>query len=192
MTAQRSFSLLPCAAVSALFAINCGDGVGQAGGSGGSGGSGGGGATDGSSPGTGPTQTPPQGTAAMDAWISAGHYKTWRCEATASSARPNGAHGANRICSNDLASQHGAGEYPVGAASVKELHSSVTGTTPTGHAVALKVASGKTGAAWYWYEKIGARVVADGANVGICAGCHSLAGADATHQGHDFVYLQVK
>lgn len=134
-------------------------------------------------------QTPPQGQAAMQAWIAEGHYKTWRCETAISSPRPNGAHGRNRVCTNDVLSATTAGANPVGSASVKEIYGA--GDTPTGHAVSLKVAAGATGASWYWYERLGTSVVADGINVGSCAGCHASAG-QAGRMGRDFVYIQAK
>jgi len=135
-------------------------------------------------------QTPPQGRAALEPWLAEGHYRAWKCEPGISPPRPNGAHGRTRICSNDLASSHGSGEYAIGAAAVKELYSS--GDAISGYAVSHKLAAGTSGAAWYWYERIGSSIVADGVNVGLCSGCHSLAGKDASHQGHDFVYVQAR
>lgn len=135
-------------------------------------------------------QTPPQGRVALDGWLSERHYQGWRCEAMTSAARPNSPHGRNRICANNLTSNHGTGEYPVGAAAVKELYGN--DDKLDGIAVSMKVAAGTTGAAWYWYEKVNGAVVVDGIDVGLCTGCHSAAGKDSTHQGHDFVYLQVR
>ena len=112
------------------------------------------------------------------------------------------------ICSNNLASgapTSPAGEYPVGSAAVKELYDSA-GTTLNGYAVYLHTKAGKTGDTWYWYEQVPAAstaphemdgTVADGLGdkgpaMAICVGCHTGAGSDAMHSGHDFVYTQVK
>ncbi len=123
----------------------------------------------------------------MGAWLAAASYKNWKCEPTVMNARPNGAHGRNRICANDLMSSHGGGPFPVGAAAVKELYGS--GNEIIGHAVSRKVTSGTGGDAWYWYELTGTSVHADGVGVRLCTGCHTLA---AERGGNDFVYVQVK
>lgn len=140
--------------------------------------------------GGGDAQTPPTGAAALNAWLAKGDYKAWACESGPMSARPNGAHGRNRVCSNKLTQMNTGGEYAVDAASVKELYGS--GDQITGYAVSRHIKAGKTADSWYWFEITGGSVVADGAGVGVCNGCHSAAGSDATHQGHDYVYLQVK
>lgn len=141
----------------------------------------------------GDMQTPVTGTAAdIDAWIATGDYKAWHCEAAPHAARSPSPHGGNRICSNDLLSAHGAGEYPVGAASVKELYDTAN-TKIVGYAMARKMSAGG-GDTWYWYEVNGG-VVANGLGVtgtsagSICVGCHSKA---EMHAGHDLVYTQVK
>ncbi len=150
-------------------------------------------------------QTPPEGHEALTAWIAAGHYLDWACEPASHEARSPSPHGYNRICSNDLMSAHGDGEYPVGAAAVKELYDD-GGATIVGYAVERHVAAGTSGGDWYWYEVVpltsGAPhdengVVADGYGdsgpaQAICVSCHSAAGADADHPGHDFVYTQVR
>lgn len=82
------------------------------------------------------------------------------------------------------------GEYAVGAASVKELFDS--GSAVIGYAVSRHIKAGTTADCWYWYEKLGGQVNADGIGVSSCNGCHSAAGSDSSHQGHDYVYLQVK
>lgn len=140
--------------------------------------------------GPGDAQTPPAGEAALDAWLETGAYKAWTCESGPMSPRPNGAHGRNRVCSNDLAHTNSGGEYAVGAASVKELIDS--GTQIVGYAVSRHIKAGKTADSWYWYEKLNGQVNADGIGVIGCSGCHSAAGADSSHQGHDYVYVQVK
>ncbi|MEQ1503681.1 MAG: hypothetical protein ABMB14_15690 [Myxococcota bacterium] len=154
-----------------------------------------------------PSQVPPQGYAAIDAWIQDGVYEGWHCQADVHPPSAISPHGPNRICSNDAASGHGDGEYPVGAASVKELYDS-TSTTIVGYAVATHVTAGTSGDTWYWYEQVppgtvitgltidANGVVADGLGdsgqaMTLCVSCHAAAGADATHPGHDMVYVQV-
>lgn len=147
---------------------------------------------------TGDAQTPPTGAAAdIDAWIAKGDYKSWKCEPEVHDSRSPSPHGKNRICSNDLLSAAGEGEYPVGTASVKELYNE-TGTEIVGYAVYRKLTAGG-GESFYWYEvsSLLGGVVANGTGdqgtaKSICVGCHSAAGADANHSGHDFVYTQVK
>ena len=96
----------------------------------------------------------------------------------------------------------GAGEWPNGAAAVKELYASVDATAPVGYAVYLKqAATSNAGANWYWYERVpGDGVVADGTGGAgpakmICVGCHAGAGSDAAHtpsaHGRDLVYTPV-
>lgn len=130
----------------------------------------------------GDPQLPPQGHAAIKAWLAAGHYKAWACEDAPHPARPPGAHGTNRICSNAKLSASASGPYPVGAASVKELYQS---GNITGYAVGLKIAEGTAAGSWYWYEAFGDSVVADGANKGICVNCHAGAPRD-----YVFTHLQ--
>jgi hypothetical protein len=130
------------------------------------------------------------GQAALTAWLTRGDYKAWACESAAMAARPNGAHGRNRICSNRLTQTNTGGEYAVDAASVKELYGS--GDQIIGYAVSRHIKPGTSPDTWYWFEISGGSLFADGVGVGLCSGCHSAAGKDATHQGHDFVYVQVK
>lgn len=136
-------------------------------------------------------ENPPTGAAALGQWIPEGHYKAWKCEPAAHDGRSPSPHGKNRICSNASLSGAGPGEYPVNSAAVKELYDAA-GTTVTGHAVARHVKAGAGADSWYWYEKIGSSVVADGTAVSGCSGCHSAAGSDAQHSGHDFIYTQIK
>jgi hypothetical protein len=150
-------------------------------------------------------QLPPRGRADVEAWIAEGFYLDWACEPEPHAARSPSPHGVNRICSNDALSAHGDGEYPVDAASVKELYADDM-TTIVGYAVATHVAAGKGGADWYWYERVPADSAAphdengvvadalgtDGPALSICVACHSAAGSDMAHSGHDFVYTQVR
>jgi hypothetical protein len=154
----------------------------------------------------GTAQLPPMGRVAVEAWLTAGYYRSWHCEAMPHAARSPSPHGINRICSNDaLSAFTGTGEYPVGSAAVKELYDAA-GTSIIGYAVYRHVSAGTIGANWYWYERVPQTsmvphdangVVADAlGNVGtansICVGCHSATGVDAMHSGHDFVYTQVR
>jgi hypothetical protein len=137
-------------------------------------------------------QTPPTGSSAVDAWLAQGAYRAWRCEPSPHPARSPSPHGTNRICSNDVLSSHGDGEFPVGAAAVKEIYD---GTAVHGYALYRKVGIGG-GEAWYWYEKVDESVGADGvgssgAPKSVCVGCHAGAGVGG-HSGHDFVFTQVK
>jgi hypothetical protein len=120
-------------------------------------------------------EIPPQGRAALVAWLADGHYLSWNCEPDPHPARPPGAHGSNRICSNAALAGSSDGIYPVGAASVKELFS---GGAITGFAVGRKVTTGSDAASWYWYEAFGTNVVADSVGAGLCAGCHAGAPRD--------------
>jgi hypothetical protein len=127
-------------------------------------------------------QSPPTSHAAIGPWLAEGAYLTWACEPVPHPARPPGAHGENRICSNDLLSASATGAYPIGAATVKELYRN---GELDGYAVMRKLAD--TGAAndWYWYELIGTSVVADGRSPGICTGCHGGA-------PRDFIFTRVE
>lgn len=116
------------------------------------------------------TELPPQGHAALTTWLAAGHHRAWACEPAPHPARPPGAHGTNRICSNAALSS-ATGAYPVNAASVKELYD---GAAIIGHAVGRKTAGG-----WYWYEVINGSVVADSIGAGLCQGCHDDAPRDS-------------
>lgn len=150
-------------------------------------------------------QLPPRGAETVEAWIADGFYLDWACEPEPHAARSPSPHGVNRICSNAALAAHGDGEYPVDAASVKELYADDM-TTIVGYAVARHVSAGTDGGDWYWYERVPADhpaphdangVVADALGTGgpakdICVSCHSAAGADEAHAGHDFVYTQVR
>lgn len=130
----------------------------------------------------GDPELPPQGHAALNAWLAEGNYLMWRCEESPHPARPPGAHGTNRICSNAALSASATGAYPVGAASVKELWQN---GVVRGFAVGRKIADGDAASSWYWYEAYGDNVIADGVNRGICVNCH--AGAP-----RDYVFTHVR
>jgi hypothetical protein len=124
----------------------------------------------------------------VEGWLAKRFYQMWTCEPQPHPARPFGAHGQNRVCSNDLLSSAGAGEFPVGAASVKEIYG---GSQLAGYAVSLHNAPGIAGNTWYWYEGFGSGATA-GQGAPVCVGCHQQAGSDSEHSGHDFVYTQVR
>lgn len=139
----------------------------------------------------------PQGAADVEAWIEKGTYKSWHCEAAKHEARPPSPHAYNLICSNNIISTNAEGAaYPKGAAAVKELWGK-EGKGIVGYAYYLKIqAESADGNGWYYYEKNPEikpdTLVADGVGVDGCVGCHSAAGSDAAHGGHDYVYTQVK
>jgi hypothetical protein len=152
------------------------------------------------------SQTPPTTSMAdIEAWLKGGDYKSWHCEATPHTPREGSPHPSmDRVCSNNLVSAAGSGEYPVGSSSVVELYDSA-GTTLVGHGVNLHVAAGKDPGTWFFYELVPANSTimhdasglvflglgnAGNANA-LCAGCHSSAGPP-TYSGHDFVFTQVQ
>ncbi|MFO0641610.1 MAG: hypothetical protein U0183_20470 [Polyangiaceae bacterium] len=142
----------------------------------------------------GDAETPATGDAAtVKAWLESKAYTKWACEPAPHPGRAGTGHSANRICSNGLLSRHGAGEYPVGAASVKELFDG--NGTLTGYAMLLKTKPGGV-ESFYWYENIGASVIANGQGdsgsaKSVCTGCHDGAGKNG-QTGHDGVFTQVK
>jgi hypothetical protein len=140
-------------------------------------------------------QLPPLTSAAdIRLWIAQGFYKAWKCEPEKHAGRMFSPHGQNRICSNDVLSAHGAGEYPVGAVGFKELYNAAGAIN--GYAIEIKTKKNadvaNPGAAWFWFEDLNGTNFANGEGVMGCTGCHSLAGSDALHTGHDYVYTQVK
>ncbi len=195
----------------------CGGGTTADGGTGGGSAAGGGTAAGGGSGGGNAMQEPPTtGAADVEAWLALGYYKQWHCEAASHEARSPSPHGINRICNNMLVQSQplDGGEYPVGAANVKELYTTDGGTEIIGYAVEVHISAGTNTSNWYWYEKnpsLGAPakygeagLVADGVgpNEGvagtvtdmICTSCHEAAGSDAAHNttnSHDFVYTHI-
>lgn len=121
-------------------------------------------------------QVPPRDAAGATAWLAAGHYLGWACEAAPHEARPPSAHAMNRVCSNDLLVAGPVGDaYPVDAVSVKELWRS---GVVVGHAVARKVRADAGGDHWYWYEKLGEAIKADEVGREGCQNCHDRAPRD--------------
>ncbi len=189
------------AIVGSMALVACG---GTGGGTGGGAGGGAGGGTGGAGGGSGccavagDAQTPPQGTeAVISAWLTKGDYKGWHCESAPHAARSPSPHGQNRICNNTRLQMTASGNYPAGAASVKELYVTDGGTAIAGYAIGLKVNDGASvGASWYWYENNGMPVAngkgdKSGNELTVCTGCHQGAGSDSMHSGRDFVYTQV-
>jgi hypothetical protein len=144
----------------------------------------------------------------LTAWLQTKKYTTgnWQCETAPHPMRSPSPHGMqNRICSNMQVSTHATtDEYPVGASSVKELFGTDT-TKIVGYAVTRHFMAGKGGDSWFFYETVPASSLAphdssgtvafgagsSGAPKTVCVGCHSAAGSDSAHSGHDFVYTQV-
>jgi hypothetical protein len=138
----------------------------------------------------------------IEAWLAAGHYLKWTCQDGVQDKILISIHGKQRICSNALVTGHPTkDEYPVDASSVKELYDEA-GVNIVGYAVSRHVKAGTDGASWYWYKRVPADdpqmpdengVVADGLGdegvaKSLCVSCHSAAGNDADHPGHDFIY----
>ncbi len=144
----------------------------------------------------GDAQTPPTGGAAVQAWLAAGHYLAWHCEPASRPGRVPSPHGAARVCSNDIvAAAGGAGPYPAGAASVKEIYD-VVGGKIIGYAVDRKLeAASAAGSGWYWFESdpfFSADGVGGSAGEGgSCTGCHAVAGPGFATTARDFVFTQV-
>lgn len=157
-------------------------------------------------------QPPTTGRAAMRAWLAAGSWRRWRCEPAAHPAQGLSPHMLNRICNNDvLAGAPEGAPWPVGAASVKELHLVGESDPVVGYAVYLKVREGADGSGWFWFEYVRPGVTLDpplpseadgtvaegfgdhGAARAICVGCHQRSGANdsgLTGPG-DFVFTRV-
>lgn len=121
-------------------------------------------------------QLPARGTDDVLAWIAQGHYLAWRCESAPHAARPRSAHGRNRICNNEaLRGAPVDGQFPVGAAAVKEIY---TGDAITAWAVGRKMTAGTGRDSWYWYEGNRDHVYANGEGDGSCPSCHVDAVSD--------------
>ena len=144
------------------------------------------------------SQTPPVlGMADIERWLADAWYLEWTCEGRSSVGV---GHSFNRICSNGLAVAAGPGEFPVDAASVKEMRTLETGPI-VGFAVSRHTRPGDGGDTWYWYERvpldsplphdadgIAANGWGDFGGAIACVQCHRAAGSDADHTGHDLVY----
>lgn len=120
-------------------------------------------------------QVPARGTADAVAWLTAGHYQAWHCEATPHPGRPPSPHGTNRICNNDALHAAASGAFPAGSASVKEIYD---GNAIVAYALARKLTDGAGGNTWYWYEGNPDKVYANSQGAGNCTGCHAQAARD--------------
>jgi hypothetical protein len=141
-------------------------------------------------------QTPPTDPATLEAWLDEGFYQDWACEPEPNTKTEGAAaihvHGdATRVCTNILlaaSALNSEGEFPVGAASVKEVYDERG-------ALSARVVSVKTapesdgGEGWFWY----AAPDTAGHGLAACTGCHAAAAVDADHPGAgDFVYFRVQ
>lgn len=116
---------------------------------------------------------PPQGGAALETWLKAGHYKNWRSESGPHASQ--GPHfGKVRAYLNPSlfeSLQSKMRQHPHGAVAVKELYGD--GETVQGWSVAIKTAADSAGGSnWYWYEIFQDKVIKDGQGVLLCRGCH--------------------
>lgn len=122
-------------------------------------------------------QVPPRGFDDILTWIEAGYYNDWSCEPEKHPPAPGSPHGSNRICSNDalVAAAAGDGEFPVGAAGIKEIFS---GDQIELYAVYRKMTQAAGGDSWYWFEGVRGDVIANDVGDGTCTGCHGGAPRD--------------
>lgn len=140
----------------------------------------------------------------VEALIASGDYNDWICETSARAMMGPSSHGSVRVCSNRVLSTYVEDpneQWLRGSAAMKEIYDSETDTTPSGYSYYVKVddeSAGGTG--WYWYERRGTTVTADGRGTGSdgsddCVGCHAGAGIDAEHittpGSRDFVYTAI-
>ncbi len=119
----------------------------------------------------------PTTAAAVESFIAGGTFENWDAETAVHAS--SGPHGmvrtyVNQVLFDSLTANNAS--HPVCSATIKELYAN-DGTTINGYAVMVKATDGTSGDDWYWYERIGNNVVADGLGVGGCTGCHS-AGSD--------------
>ena len=134
------------------------------------------------------TQTPPTDAQELEAWITAGSYATdWLCESEASEPRGDSPHAPNRICVNNVVSTSTSTEdsdWNIGAATIKELYTTVSDATPFGHLVSLKAnVDSEDGANWFWYAPNGNGFGLDG-----CIGCHDGT-TDTSSVSRDYIRL---
>jgi hypothetical protein len=140
---------------------------------------------------------PENNSEAIQAFITAGDYKSWHCEPAAVAKRGPSPHGvSSRVCSNDALSATAAGaNFPKDSAAVKEINLM---DGKTGYAYYRKTQDDSAaGMGWYYWETSPPApmpVAAQGAPG--CVGCHSAAGMDDMMHlkeigARDFVYVQV-
>lgn len=132
-------------------------------------------------------QLPPEGDAELRPWLAEEHYLDWTCQPSVGPGA-DGSHGPRRICHNHLLATALSGEpLPVGSAVVKEIYDE--NDARTGTAVMRKVSAAEGGAAWYFYERLGDFITADGRDQVACTFCH--AGA-ADQGGREMVFVDVE
>ncbi|HET9623980.1 MAG TPA: hypothetical protein VFP84_21560 [Kofleriaceae bacterium] len=138
--------------------------------------------TDHGPPGVGDDLTDPElparGLDDIQTWLAAGYYKAWACELVMRPMRSPSPHGYARVCNNEVlhaAISAGSGQFPVGAASVKEEYEA---GKLVGFAVSRRLDDGADGNAWYWYERNAEGTFANSAGSGNCTGCHGDAKRD--------------
>ncbi len=119
----------------------------------------------------------------LQAWLVAGHYRSWAHEARPhESAGPHGDAVKTFVSPSLRASlQKGGTPHPEGAAAVKELYDA--SSKHTGWAVSVKVArDSASGNGWYWYEVFstapGAKPAYEGVGKQLCRECHTDGGSD--------------
>ena len=122
-------------------------------------------------------QTPARGSVDLPRWLTAGYYKSWHCEDAPHAGRPPSPHGTTRICNNDALHgvAAGTGEFPVGAAAVKEIFN---GGSVAAHGVSLRVTTGQGGNGWYWFEGDAGHASGNANGASGCTGCHEQAVRD--------------
>ncbi len=118
---------------------------------------------------------PPQGGAALETWLNAGHYRDWRSESAPHDSQ--GPHfGKVRAYLNPAlfeSMQSAANRHPQGAVAVKELYGA--GDKVLGWSVSIKTAADSAGGDnWYWYELFEAKTIRDGKGELLCRSCHAL------------------
>jgi hypothetical protein len=129
-------------------------------------------------------QTPPEGEAALSAWLDDEHFLQWRCHGEIGDPSDLSVHGRRRVCANDALAETADGDaLPVGAAAVKMLFDD--DDAPIGNTVLRKRADGDTGASWYWYERSGDLTLTDAVDALGCRECHVSAPDEG---GREFVF----
>lgn len=128
-----------------------------------------------------PAEVPTTGPA-LQAWLVAGHYKSWAHE---SKPHPSDGPHAETVVTflsptleQSLATK--ATVHPKGVAAVKELYKA---GTHMGWAVSVKVAEDSaSGKNWYWYEVFGtareAKAPYQAIGLELCRDCHTEGGVD--------------
>ena len=123
-------------------------------------------------------EVPPRESGAMEAWLADAPYLGWTCEPELRPPVDPSPHGEARVCQNQiLLDADGDGEFPPGAASVKEQGS---GGSVSLVSVVVRATTGGGGESWYWWRKDVNLdlVVVDAFGAAECASCHQDAERD--------------